>query len=1028
MLSTRTQVHVIFDDSASMYFNSGSMSRSSSFMRAAREEFDALANRLESPDISFVFHLFSDTVRTGRRLMQLPTLSRGTNIAIGFQAMEQSIKKMPCEHAIVIFVSDGADSEESRRKRADLRPLPCKSTLLTVAVGGGFPTSIVVDELRVKYHTFGGDSVPLVFPLANEADPGMLSNIRWVVSEIEDLVKSRGVLQEFSVEELQRMEDIDVDTIFRQCKLWYNACTIKCMSRQSDIPLLEKIELVKKTKEMFNQAEDLMKLTTVGRLKPLPSNLRAKRPIFMLSSLREKLNTLLEQLNKGRLFDELSDVEKQEYLSFGNISGRFLSTSIKYNAANFETSKASLIRFVKNFTSSKEDEALEDQINMCSWAEYMEDAKKSVDFFGDMRSLAGVLDSLPFIGRTVELHPIPDCAQINPWVNSIKSMPMTLKTITTHDLYIQYKGEMDVRGERVNALIICGGHASCPGIFCHLQTFALTKNWLLYFNDSRLAAASMMVVYVLGSGIGGGWREEELARVRSICDLHTPINSKWWHDYLDCLKTSDFRRCLVTESSKLEKWMTCPGLGKFLLGMWFLADSGYTFTDLLDRFQAVAVEFLGRCRLSAEAFFSYEFIQTQFERGADKRPDLEALYAVMPALKASHLTAKGVSRLIQSVLQARIKEIVTAAQTKGVVHFKVEELLKIAHFDLTLHNVKCFFSEILEIVRSKNLKRLDGSKLQTYMQQVLFGDQCDWQKVVNLFGLSSSAPSSGECDECYHCDGKIEEVLMRSLMIATSHKTSFDRSYPTSFVDATRENILNGMAGRIAGKSSMDIRQKITSDAMKQVMSYVHLQHIGLPRPIPREHVLRYKEETGLDIDETWKVDPETRLSPISCCFPGCDHYLTIPSGDEAKQRHTIRDHLGLCCVNWIPGLHRIVARNLSLPTSNIISILKSGTALGDPFLPREVVRRLANGVGVYNGVPRQFESAERYREHSLEIARKAMAYKVDFAIKRFTKGESIVLYHAIDDIRVSYDAKVWSYSTFKKTFDAKYKIIRSSP
>ncbi len=994
--SCETQVHVVFDDSGSMYYSPGANHRSASFIQLARKEFDLMADRMESPRLSFTFHLFSDTAYTGRRLGDMPSLSAGTNIALGFETMTKSVLKSQCEHSVIIFVSDGADERGNEARRARLTPLPCKSTLLTVAVGNGFPTSLVVNELRAKYHTFGGDSIPLVFPLSNEVGPDLQQNIRWVVSELEEIINMGGVQPEISMEELST--SLEIDVIFGQCKRWYNACTIKCMlksgsdpilSRQSDVDsntdpntgsnprlsLLEKIDLVKETKDKFDQAGEMMKRITVAMAKPLMSNLKSRRPIFLLTTLREKLNTMLEQLNKGRLFEELTDVEKQEYLSFGNVAGRFLTTSIKYNAANFETTKTSLVRYVKNYEPTVEDENLIDQINICTWAEYMEDAKKNVHLFNDMRTLAGVLEGVPFMGRPVELYDIPDCAQINPWVDSIKNLPMTIKTITTHDLYIQYNGCMGIREEKTNAIIILGGVPSCPGIFCHLQSFALTKNWLLYFNDARLAAASMLLVYVTSNNEPGEWKLEELSRVRSICDLHTPINSRWWHDYLDCLKTDEFSNCLVTESPKLSKFMTCPGMGKFILGMWLLADQGFAFTEksLLDRFQATAVEHIGRCKLTAENFFTVERVTKR----PDSSPVTEALDAVIPNLKASYLSIRKISSLLQTALQVHIKKVNTDARGDTTISFRPSDLMKMTHFNVSLEQVHFFFAGLF--------------------------DKC---------GIK--------------WDGPTDEVLMRALMIATSHGTSFDRNHPTCFVDATQEEILANMAGKMAGKGCGDTRANIMLEAKKGVTSYFNRRHLGLPRPIPNELVLRYQKETGRDIAETWQLDEETCLSPIACCFPSCDLYLVIPPGDDKKRREVVRDHIRTCCKNSIPGLHRCVVRNLHLHSADIIPLIESGVELGEPFLPREVTRRLAKGVGVYGGVPRSFASAEKYKEHAMEIERKAMHRKIKAAIKEFTGGDQVVLYHAIDDIKISLDAKMWSYSAFKRTFDSKYEALRS--
>lgn len=979
-----------------MYHNPGSYHgschRSSSFVELTKKEFDSMADRLESPHLSFTFHLFSDTAYTGRRLWDMPSLSAGTNIALGFETMTKSVLESPCEHIIVVFVSDGADQRGNEARRARLSPLSCKSTLLTVAVGNGFPTSLVVNELRVKYHTFGGDSIPLVFPLSNEHGLDMQLNIRWVVSELEDVINgfnAGGVQPELSIEELST--SLDLNVIFGQCKRWYNSCTIKCMSKLESnndsnsvslnaesrvrLSLMEKLDIVKETKVKFDQAEELMRRITVTMAKPLPSNLRSRRPIFLLTSLREKLNTMLEQLNKGRLFEELTDVEKQEYLSFGNVAGRFLTTSIKYNAANFETTKASLVRYTKNYKPTKEDEELMDQINICSWAEYMEDAKSNIDLFNEMRTLAGVLEGLPFVGRAVELHTRPDCAQINTWVCSIKRLPMTLKTFTTHALYIEYNGSMEIREEKTNALIVLGGDPSCPGIFCHLQSFALTKNWLLYFNDARLAAASMLLVYVLCNSDPGEWKLEELSRVRSICALHTPINSRWWHDYLDCLKTDEFSKCLVTESPKLSKFMTCPGIGKFMLGMWLLTDQGCTFTEqsLLDRFQATVVEHIGRCKLDAENFFSVERVA----KHSYSNPVMGALDAVIPDLKTSYLSMRKISSLLQTALQVHFKKVNSDALCETTISFKASNLMKTAHFNLSLEHVQCFFTGLLD-----------------------------------KQGIKWAGPT--------------DEVLMRALMIATSHSTSFDRNHPTCFVGATQEEIFANMVGKMAGKGCGETRAKIMSEATKGAVAYLHRRHLGLPRPIPVELVLRYKEDTGRDIAETWQLDQETCLSPIACCFPACDLYLVIPPGDDKKRREVIRDHIRTCCKNSIPGLHKCVVRNIHLHSADIIPLIESGAELGEPFLPREVTKRLAKGVGVYGGVPRSFASAEKYKEHAMEIEYKAMHSKIKATIKEFTGGDQVVLYHAIDDLKISLDANVWGYSAFKRTFDSKYELLQS--
>lgn len=330
-------------------------------------------------------------------------------------------------------------------------------------------------------------------------------------------------------------------------------------------------------------------------------------------------------------------------------------------------------------------------------------------------------------------------------------------------------------------------------------------------------------------------------------------------------------------------------------------------------------------------------------------------------------------------LQAHIQKSKAEIRRETTVAFKAAELMKVAHFHLSLKNVQHFFAELL--------KR-----------------QC-----------------------CLIWEGPTNEGLMRALMIATSHSTSFDRNHPTCFINSTQNEILAQMAGKLAGKGCVDTRTQIISEAMKGISAHLHSRHLGLPRTIPSKLVDLYKEETGRDIAETWQLDRETCLSPIACCFPACDLYLTIPPGDDKKKRSVIRDHLRSCCQNSIPGLHRCVARHRHLPTAEIIPLVESGAELGEPFLPREVTRRLAKGVSTSGGIPRQFTSAEKYKEHALQVEYNAMPGRMKVAIKEFTGGDSAALYHAIDDLKISFEEDTWSYSAFKRTFDAKYEALDQS-
>jgi hypothetical protein len=110
----------------------------------------------------------------------------------------------------------------------------------------------------------------------------------------------------------------------------------------------------------------------------------------------------------------------------------------------------------------------------------------------------------------------------------VKDLPTTLKGVSTYDLYTPCDGEIKLSGGgKINAVVIGGGNPSCPGIFCHVQTYCFIRNWMAYFNDICLIGASMLAMFVLCNyPRQEEWRLEELARARDICALHTSANSR----------------------------------------------------------------------------------------------------------------------------------------------------------------------------------------------------------------------------------------------------------------------------------------------------------------------------------------------------------------------------------------------------------------------------------------------------------------------------------------------------------------------
>lgn len=978
---TKTLGVLILDDSGSMY----QTSHGKSYMTEIRQKFDEMADFIESNKkalgTTVESVIFSGEARTGKRLMGMPRLSYMTNISSGFKAMHALAVRSGCDHCIIVFISDGADDPGNEAKIAALTPLPCKSTLITVAVGEGFPTSLVVDKLRPVYHTYGGDAVPLVIELPSDrrSTQDMESDVEWAVSQVQAIVEAGGAPREYTLGELADLKDIKL--ISAQCKFWYNACTVKCMSKS--VPHDDKEASIKDAKDKFNAAEELMKSLTSSSPKPLPSNLRARRPLFLLTAMREKLNTLLTRLTSGKRMDGMSDAEKAEYLRYGNSEGRFLDKALVRHSVDFPTSLASLLRYLKKLNVTQADRELMDDINLCSWADYIEDAMTddNLKALADAKSLAGVLETLPFVGRSVELcWPIPDCAQINPWLLSfmVKDLPVTLKGVCTHDIFTMRDGLIKLSsGAKINSVILLGGDPECPGFSCHVQTYCFIRNWLAYFNDIRLIGASMLVMFVMCNySKEEAWHLEELARARSICVLHTDRNSKWWFDYLSVAETPKFRQCLVTESTELPRYMTCPDLSKFMLATWWLADQGHAFSqqDLIDRCQATVTEFLGRNKVGVDFFLSFFNID---RKGGLFDIDASALVLkafAQPLRTKQHLTLRKVSGLLRTAVDAEVRHAGLDASKSVRVTLDAEKLRAFEKHSLSIGKIQCFYSRLM----------------------------------MQFCGVE-------------HWEGLNDEMLLQALMTAQHGATSFSRSVITNFMHSSEQKILNDMSLKLAGSGMGEARHKLLLEGRAMVQSQLYAQHDGLPRVIPAEHWLRYQAETGRDISKTWRLD-ESGLSTVACCFPGCDKYLVIPPGSAKEQKAALQDHRRICSRFSIPGLHRCVSTHFLLPAEQIATVVKSGAELRDPFLPREVTRRLANGIGVYGGVPREFASAEAYKAHALAEAVRGVPVKIQAAINAFTGGDDAKFVELIDRLKLSLKANnAWSYAEFKATFDAKY-------
>jgi hypothetical protein len=184
-----------------------------------------LADDLTAKGVRAHFHVFSDDAVSGPNVKTLLAgqSPRNTNIAAGSGGMLSHFKGIadPPEHMVVVFISDGADSfaKEGLVQLGLLSPLPGKSSLLTVAVGNGFPTTTVLNALYGKYQTNEDTSLPLIFPIEPRTErccevmTDILQQMRDIVLDIASGVPRRI----FTVTDLDGMDNAAILDVCRRC-------------------------------------------------------------------------------------------------------------------------------------------------------------------------------------------------------------------------------------------------------------------------------------------------------------------------------------------------------------------------------------------------------------------------------------------------------------------------------------------------------------------------------------------------------------------------------------------------------------------------------------------------------------------------------------------------------------------------------------------------------------------------------------------------------------------------------------------
>ena len=970
-----TQVFFVIDESGSMI----------NYTKHVRESVSNIIDSSIDPAVRFNVIVFSDTAEHTTDISKLKRPAHSnTYIPSAFKKLHEVVRATPIRHAperiVVVFISDGMDYNVAKCtvEIRGLPRLPVPSILLSVGVGRDFPTGLVVDVLRPKYHQESA-ALPSVLPVKTPDD------LPWAFGQVEALLLTE-ILQRSRVP-----SRVDNDTPTRDLmgytRAKYNECVIKCAESgraakdnyqllTDAVAAIHCVAKMAKTRihearaaakascpaegapdlhsweEINPQSEEettpLMAETNPPnpRMKPTVSNLikntiySPKACLSLALSLIRRLNTMLESACKGQLISDLSDEAKQELIGFVYTEGKFMGFASKYRAANIATTKKSLMRLLQTYQPKPQDVKLTDPINLSDQAEYFADARDNLlDLIPFTHTLPGILRMLPFVGRTITFRePFPiDAMQANEWLAEVGALPMVHRTMTTYDFYVTYKEKFESRGETVNCLMVLGGDHDSPGIFHHVQSMLLMKHPGLFVLTARLAVAASVLTFILGHHSKyEGWMDQELEAVRDICAWYTPSALQDWHLYLDDIRSPDFRRCLVQESPKLPKHCRCPALTKYILAM-YVAITGadgtaphlFTVEELYHRHWALVVEFVSQSR--ARFFDFYENVQV-----ASPENFINKAWA-----QESSVGGLSTGEMI-------LDNAVTLKQARDMFAAVVQKSLEaLENSDSIVVGTQFIRQRVGSIfVHQLNIKRINSA----------------FAHLARLCGISNYGT---------HPDTNImnNHALIRVLYTVHSTHSSYDRcTAPVVTTPMPIDELRSILSSHFTAKFRKAVGNRL-EDFIAEKYNQAHAKaHAGVARPIPQAYIERFREEIGLDIGVDWGVGA-AGLSTLACCNPDCPRYLDLlempakaakgskEGSDSQRAAHGVvcrrlRQHLFQGGSSpTVQGFHKTVAAFQNLSPSEIGEKIAAGECLCDPYPTKDDLQRLSAITGRFRSI-----------------------------------------------------------------------------
>lgn len=997
-----TQVFFIVDESGSM----------GSYTNSVRDAISSIIETNLDPSTRFQVIAFSVDVDSAPTVAGLkkPMLN-GTKIAPAFKKMHALLRDIPAkrqpERVVIAFISDGQDDSPAKCL-ADLKALPAlqyDSILLTIGIGMSFPTGLVVDALRPRYHK-GPSALPPVLPVSTPSELG------WAFGQLEAVLLTE--LMQHAPIPSKADDTVSTRGLIQFIRARYNECVIKCA--ESGRKPRDNLELLNDTTARMHEVAHLARARVVQerasknawrvnpagekeegeRIKPLLSNLisatiyNPKTCLTLALSIVRRLNDMIGAASKGQLISDLTDDAKKELIGYAYTEGRLTQTASKYRSANFSTTKQSLLRLLRAYSPKEADKLLPDPINLADQAEYFMDARDNLlDLIPFTHTLPGILKVLPFVGRTLTFkEPMPvDALQMNEWLAEVVALPMVHRHMTTYDFYETFKESFSAREETVNGLMVLGGDPLSPGIFHHVQSMLLLKHPALFVLTARLAVAASVLTFILGShSTHEGWMDLELETVRSVCANYPQTSLGDWHLYIEDIKSKDNHlRCLVAESPKLPRHCKCPGLTKYILALYLAIEGGHKFTreELKERHMALVTEFFARCKLQFfECFHSQAVLSPQ--------DLLEDAWGV--ADEDRHTFG-----------ELLLNSCTTYPQARGVFAGRVEEALRLA----------CKGG------------LLEGTTFRPSRLHEATHYQLSLQRIGNVFAhlASMCLGARGKDSVPEFVLGKNE--LIRALYTVQTVRTAYERAASPAPTDKIPKELLQSMLGAHFAGRQRNAVLGLLDTFVKERYEEAHLRsHEALARPLPSGYIERFREEFGLDIGSDWAVG-ESGLSTLACCSPNCPHYLELlerPRRGFAQQEPVVcrklRLHLAQGGRPLIHGFHRTVSACQNLSPELVAAKIASGEMLREPFPTKDDM--LFRSILIEKGGGESALAALKSKQ-AVE-RREAMLSGLQHAVTELSEGDPSFLPLRVSTLQGQMASPPWPYEDFRALFVGKYK------